>query len=221
MVNTVSGSRPTAGNFRSEGPVLYNKGKQLNYKKAFGCYINLLPSYAGPQRLRLFQYPDTTSKDVPLFDMQLNLPIGSINTLFLTGTVEAPDTLLTRDVIPFFPAADSVMAIRFINLSPGSDPVSVNVKDLANGSEVSSIAYKKITGFKKYPVRPDMNDYVFEFRNAVSGNLIASITTPNLWLSGENAPSRWIYHSFTLVLTGEPGGVGSRAQTGFIVDHYR
>lgn len=221
MVNAVSGSRPLSINFSSEGPVNYKDGKKLNYSEPYRGEVYLMVSYAGPQRLRLFQYPDTTTKDVPLFDLQLNQPIGSIGTLFLTGKVEAPDTLLTRDIIPFFPAADSAMAIRFVNLSPGSDPVSINIKGLANGSEISSIAYKKVTGFKNYPVKSGMEDYVFEFRNTVSGNLLASVTTTNLWVPDVTAPSNWLFHSFTLVLAGEPGGTGNRAQTGFIVGHYR
>ena len=219
MVNTVVGSRPLAVNFNNDGPVPYNTGRRLNYK-AYGFIDNQFRAYSGSQRLRLYQYPDTTSKDLPLFDLQLDLPVGSINSLFLTGTVDAPDTFFTRDVIPFFPAADNAMAIRFVNLSPGSDPVSINLIGLANGSEVSTIAYKSITGFRNYPVNTSISKYVFEFRNAVSGDLITSYSLSGIDLPGDEAPNRWKYHSFTLALVGEPGGIGMRAQAGFIVDHY-
>ena len=218
IVHAVAGSKPLAVNFSNDGPVPYKTGKQLTYQYFDGR--NQFKAYSGEQRLRLFQYPDTTDKDLPLFDLQLNLPVGSMSTLFLTGTVEAPDTYFTRDTIPWFPATDSSMAIRFVNLSPGSDPVSINVTGLANGSEVSSIRYKDITGFRNYAATSSISEYVFEFRDAVSGDFITSYTIAGInELGGDNGPNIRRYRSFTLALTGEPGGIGDRARAVFLVSH--
>jgi hypothetical protein len=217
IIHLVAGSKPLAVNFSSEGPVPYKTGRQLNYR--FFERNNQFKAYSGEQRLRLFQYPDTTNKDLPLFDLQLNLPIGSMNTLFLTGTVDAPDIFFTRNIIPFFPETDSSLAIRFVNLSPGNDPVSINVKGLANGSEVSSIRYKNITDFKNYAATKDISEYVFEFRDAISGDSITSYTIPGINQPGTESPNIRRYRSFTLALTGEAGGVGDRARAGFLVSH--
>lgn len=214
IVNAMPGSKPLSINFRNEGPVPYLTGRRLEYK-----LVEVLKAYSGPQRLRLFQYPDTANKDVPLFDLQLDLPIGSVNTLFLSGTVNAPDTLFTRDAIPFFAATDSAMAIRFVNLSPGSAPISINRKGLANGSEVSSIAYNTITGFNNYAATSNISKYVFEFRDAVSGDSITSYTIANINEPDIAAPNLRRYRSFTVALIGESGGTGNRVQTGFLVSH--
>lgn len=214
-INTIKGSNPLYINFKNEGQVPYSTGGSLMY--GFGIQIN---SYSGLQRLRLFHYPDTMSKDDPLFDLQLNMPVSSVNTLFLTGTLNAPDTVLIRESIPFIPGSDSSMALRFINLSQGSDAISINLKGHNNGSEVNSIAYKNITEFKKYAVLHSVNEYVFEFRNAITGDSITTYTIPKINGEENSDRNQWRYRSFTLALTGVPGETGARAQAGLLVPHF-
>ena len=216
IVNATVGSKPLATNFSIEGPVPYTTGKRLQYN-SFSNNANQFNAYAGSQRLRLFQYPDTAAGDQPLFDLKLDLPVGSISTLFLTGTVSAPDTLFTRDAIPFFAGGDSAMAIRFVNLSPGSAPISINIIGLADGSEIASLSFKKSSEFRRYAVRDGINDYVFEFRDAESGNLLASYETTGI---NYKDPNWWIYRSFTLALIGGPGETGANTQKAFLISHY-
>lgn len=215
IVNATVGSKPLATNFNSEGPVPYTTGKRLPYN-SFSNNTNQFNAYAGSQRLRLFQYPDTTAGDQPLFDLKLDLPVGSISTLFLTGTVSTPDTLFTRDAIPFFAGGDSAMAIRFVNLSPGSAPVSVNMIGLTNGSEIASLPFKKYSEFRTYAVRDAISDYVFEFRDASSGNLLASYIMTGI---NYKDPNSWIYRSFTMALIGRPVGSGANTQKAFLISH--
>src|SRR5579872_2457700 len=63
-------------------------------------------------------------------------------SLFLTGTSpQAVDNVLISE--SYTPAyADSICGVRFINLSPGSNSVSVDIKGNANGSEVVGLGYK-------------------------------------------------------------------------------
>jgi hypothetical protein len=217
IVNAVLGSSMLATNFSSNGPVPYISSKKVYYKN-----FSQFNAYSGTQRVRLYNYPDTLPRDQPVFDVDLRLPDGSIHTLFLSGTRSAPDTLLVDETIPYFPANDSAMAIRFINLSPGAEPISVNIKGQANGSEASALAYKQVTSFETYAANASLTEYVFEFRNAVSGDLLASYTTTGSNATGTSPynPNKWRYRSFTLVLAGKPGGAGSEAQTVFIVNHY-
>src|SRR5262249_48007687 len=141
-------------------------------------------AYSGTQQLGIYQYPDTTGKSTPLYKLSLNLPVGSIHTLFLTGTLAAPDTMFTTDVIPYHPFSDSSISFRFVNLSAGSSPISVNIKNNAYGSEVSSLSYKGITGFKNYPAPYNVTDYNFEIRDAASGTLLGNLDVASINVSG-------------------------------------
>lgn len=217
IINAIPGSNDLLPNFKQDGAIPYRQAAVLRYKNFF-MTDNRMRYYSGHQRLRIFQMPDTTSKDQPLFDLNIDLPVGSIHTLFLTGSPDAPDTLMIRnEQIPFFPQGDSTMAIRFVNLSKGSAPVSVNIRGLADGSEVQNLGYKSITGFVHYPVRLQLQNYVFEFRDAASGTLLASYTTLGLQ---QTTPNPWIFKSFTIAFTGIPGTTGATAPDVFLVPHY-
>jgi hypothetical protein len=217
IVNAVPDDRPLVPNFTESGYISYIIGRRIAYN-LFQLPESQYSSYSGSQRVRLFLFPDTTEKDAPLFDLRLELPVGSINTLFLMGTPSAPDTLFIRDEIPYFAAGDSVMGIRFVNLSAGSRPVSVNIKGLSNTPEVNSLEYKNITGFKRYPVTAAIGGYIFEFHDAVTGDLITSFDTGDI--HGENT-GKWIYRPLTLVFQGIPAGTGSQAQTVMLVHSQR
>ncbi|MHA4811419.1 hypothetical protein ACX0G9_25185 [Flavitalea flava] len=219
IANGVTGSSILSTNFASDGPVTFYTATQLAYK-GYAKNQNQFNAYSGSQRIRLFNYPDTLAKDKPLFDLMVDLPVGSISSLFLTGTIDAPDTLLVHDIIPFFPRDDSAMGIRFVNLSLGSGAISVNIQGAVNGSEVTSLGYKAITDFNRYAVKSSLADYVFEFRDAASGTLLASYTTDQINNPGGPNPNLWIYRSFTIALVGKPDGTGDNAPAAFLLSHY-
>jgi len=75
----------------------------------------------------------------------------------------------------------------------------------ANGSEVSSLPYKGITGFKNYPATSAISDYNFEFRDAATGALIGTydVTGINSLLYGFN--NTRLHRNLTLALLGLPG----------------
>jgi hypothetical protein len=119
--------------------------------------------------------------------------------------MSAPDTLFTTDTPPYHPPSDSTIGLRFVNLSPASAPVSVNITGGANGSEVSSLPYKSITDFNNYPATAAISDYNFEFRDAATGALIGSydVTGINTLLYGFN--NTRLHRNLTLALLGLPG----------------
>jgi hypothetical protein len=104
------------------------------------------------------------------------LQSGRIYSLYLTGTVAQPDTVFMQEQLAAHSMADSVAGVRFVNLSPGSNPVSVDIKGQANGSEVVSLAYKARTVFKTYKADHAVTSYIFEFRDASSGTLLTTYT---------------------------------------------
>jgi len=208
LINAVPGSTPSlVTNFSGTTPIVWYR---TALKLVYGTFDKASQglSFNGPQKLAVYLYPDTTTHSTPLFNLDLQLKPGTINTLFLTGTKAAPDTLLTTDVLPYYPATDSSLGIRFVNLSTGSMPVSVNITGLANGSEATGISYKAVTGFKKYPATAAVSQYNFEFRDAASGTLLGSYV-----LTGVNstvAATARRYRNFTLAFMGLPTDPASR-----------
>jgi hypothetical protein len=198
LVNAVPNSTPSlVTNFSGTDPINYSGALKLEYSKSA---LNL--SYTGEQHLAIYKYPDTLAHNTPLYDLALDLTPGTIYTLFLTGTLSSPDTIFTIDTPPFHPLVDSTLGIRFVNLSAGGTPVSVNIAGRANGSEVSGLSYKAITGFTKYSATAAVSKYTFEFRNAATGVLISNFDVVDINLLLYNKRR---YRNFTLALIGLPG----------------
>lgn len=103
---------------------------------------------------------------------------GGVYSLFLTGTPSAIESVfLKEESIPSHTA--DVFGARVINLVTGGVAISVNVRGNANGSFVSSLAYKAVSAFKDVSSVSAEGDKVFEFRSTTTGDLIASFTVPS------------------------------------------
>ena len=205
LINAVAGSAPSlVPNFSgTTDPITwYNTAFKLVYGTATSAYQ--LSSYSGEQKLAIYHFPDTLAHSTPLFNLTLDLPAGSIHTLFLTGTMTAPDTLFTTDMPPYHPPSDSSLGIRFVNLSPGSAPVSVNITGNANGSEVSSLSYKGLTSFKNYPATAGVSSYTFEFHDVATGTPIATYTVSGI-ADVANTSNIRRYRNVTIALLGQVG----------------
>jgi hypothetical protein len=112
--------------------------------------------------------PKTTGQ---MFYGILPLKKGGIYSLFLCGSdTSSPDYLFTTDTLPYNSPADSVMGIRFVNLSTGSNPMSINLESSPIGSEAGNLPYKGITGFKQYISNSSISDYLFVVRDAATGD---------------------------------------------------
>lgn len=210
IFNGIPGSNPLRTNFSTTPPARFITANLLPYA-FFGPTSNLYQLVPGPIPLNLYHQPDTLLKSIPLFSLELNPTEGSIHSLFLTGTTTAPESVLVKDELPYFPAGDSAMGIRFVNLMPENMAVRVNLLSRPQGSEVSELAYKGVTAFKKYAVKMEVADYVFEFRHASTGSLIASYTTTEIANDGKLFPNTWIYKNFALALVGRLNGTGAQA----------
>ena len=219
IVNAVVGSSWLAPNVKGELPFDFYRLRLVQYGQ-FSTTNNHYSSYSGEQPLWIYNYPDTTDKDVPLLKMKLQLPIGSMHSLFMTGTLARPDSLLTEDHLPYHRLGDSTTGIRFMNLSPGSRPVKVVIQG-KNKPEVTSIAYKTMSDFIIYPVNTYYGDYVFEFRDAASDAVITTYTATGI-RNPPVPPNRhpWLYQNATLALIGVPGGTGAQQQTVMVVNYY-
>ncbi|MBS1605714.1 MAG: DUF4397 domain-containing protein [Bacteroidetes bacterium] len=227
VINAVVGSAPLVTDLTGAGAITWFSGAD---KIAYNSYStadygdnNQLPSSPGLQRLALYQYPDTLPQAKPLYNLTLTLPPGSINSLFLMGTVDEPDTLFVADQLPVSAISDSVAGIRFVNLSPHSAPVSINLSGRANGSEVAALSYKGITAFTGYPATQDIASYSFEFRDAATGTLLATYTADginNAESDPYNPTKIWRNRNTTLALLGVAGGSGDQALSVLMINNY-
>ena len=211
LINGVVGGTPNltanfTGNTSIQGTV---KGMGL----AYGTYstFNQTGSYSGMQPLAIYHNPNAGAHNKPILLLTLDLKPNTINTLFLAGTITAPDTLFTTDAPPYHETADSTLGIRFVHLSTGRAPISINIKGQANGSELSSLDYKRITPFRKYSAKKGISSYIFEFRDAASGALIRSYTLTGIDAAGTSAvPNRRRYRNLTIGLLGTPENIPSQ-----------
>lgn len=212
LVNAVVGTDKLVTNFEAGTPLKsYLKAAHLTYGLDVisypGSELNRFHAYSGTKQLALFKYPDTTAHSTPLFNLTLNLPVGSMNSLFLTGTPEAPESVFTTDQPPYHPLKDSTAGLRFVNLSPGSGSISINIQGKPNGSEVNNLPYKSITGFKNYPATSDVSSYVLEFRNAETGTLLFTYTVEEVNKDGDAyLYNKWRFRNNTLAFVGVLGG---------------
>ena len=179
---------------------------------------------AGDQRLAFYRRTDTVNPGKPLMALNIPLKVSGIYSLFLTGTAAAPDTIFMEDIIPWHSIKDSVTGLRFINLSPGSNPISINIAGKIQGSEVDQLPYKSVTAFTMYPADASINDYTFEFRDKVSGKLLATYNTGKMNKYASTARltevNKWLFRNSTLVFLGLPDGQGVQAQKVAIVNHF-
>lgn len=201
IVNAVSGSQAVVPDFSAQIVQYFSQAQTINVNSYFEYSV---PSGSTP--VSVWQLPDTTQS---VFNGQLNLAPHGIYSLFLVGTNPSkPDTMLLRDNIPYYALGDSVAGVRFANISPGGNPVSVDIQGMANGSEVQSLAYKNATIFKTYKdtqTIPTSGHYIFEFRDAATGTLLKQYTYSSI--------AR--FRSVTIALSGLPG-----SQSVFLINNY-
>jgi hypothetical protein len=217
IINAVPGSSPLVTNFNGTTPITwYNNATQLFYGQYASSYQYGISE--GKQALALYQYPDTIAHSLPLFNLILQVMPGGIQTLFLTGTLTAPDTLLVTEKLPYHPVTDSSLGLRFVNLSSGSSPVRIYVTGQNNNPVVNSLPYKGITGFINFPARAATGNYAIEFRDQQSNVLLGAYTINNPGaITGTNA---WRNRNFTFALKGQPGVTsGTTAQGIFLINH--
>jgi hypothetical protein len=178
IVNAINNSNPIVTNFGAAGakdiqaaPLQYYvSATQIPYASAWET-----GNYTGPVFLSLSQLPDTPAV---FWSGGFVLAAGSVHTLYLSGDTTGIDTLFTTDYPPFYPAADSVTGVRFVDLVPGSGPISINIQgNPPTQTEFGNLSYKGIADFKQYPAGVlTGGSYIFEIRDQGSGNLLFTFT---------------------------------------------
>jgi len=145
---------------------------------------------------RLFRVPagqNTVMQVVPVNDttkMWYNhtaqLGAGKMYSLYLSGTpgnikslfheeIDFPASIV-RDAVKPTPATDSIVNIRFINLS--SSVPKVDIKFVGGKNVTNNLSYQQFTDFKTYSATSDHEIYTFEIRRSSDQELIATYDFP-------------------------------------------
>jgi hypothetical protein len=146
--------------------------------------------------------------NIAMFQGRLNLQPSGIYSLYITGQVKAPDTVFSKDLIPFY--QDSSAGVRFINLVPGNQSFTVNLEGNTNTQiEFPALKYKQYSDFKTYSAIGGIMTYNFEIHDQSTGNLITAFSW-NLTLLKNN----------TLVIAGTTDSASTTPVSVFQVNNY-
>jgi len=160
---------------------------------------------SGDSAITIVSSADTMNN---LYSGNLNLSPGGIYSLYLIGQLPKVSVLFVQDTIPLH--SDSTSGLRFINLSPLSQPMSINLQgDAPDQMQFSNLEYGKASGFKTYPATNGIYNYTFEVRDQATGDLLTTVTW-NLTLFKNN----------TLVICGLEDPAASTLISTFQINNY-
>jgi len=150
---------------------------------------------------------NSTDSTKALVSSNLNLANGGIYSLYLAGQSTAVDTIMVKETIPSF--QDSSCAVRFINLSYNSNPISITLSTTPTVPEFSGLAYKSAAAFKTYTATAATNTYTFQVRDATTLALLGSytLTVPR-------------FFACTLAWIGQAGVTGTNAPKVIRINNY-
>lgn len=147
---------------------------------------------------------------------------GRANTFFICGNTATGYEGILLSNESFVKHTDSVIGIRFINLSSNSTPVNITLSATPGINEATGLVYKQQTNFKTYPALQTTGNMVFQVRDA-AGALLASYTFPVTAVSPYTTvgiPSAR-FKNITLVIKGLQGTTSGTSAFGmFPVAHY-
>jgi len=146
---------------------------------------------------------------------------STIYTMYISGNATTVDTMFREEVnFPFIrtdvsipSALDSVINVRFVNLSTGSPALKVTLSSTPNVDEISGLNYQGISSWKKYLAKlTSPTSYTFQIRRVSDNSLLA---TRALSVS---ATTRFKNHA--IIVKGTIGGTGINAFAANVVNYY-
>jgi len=207
VINAIVDNGPVKVNPGAGSGFAYSKVIDLAYG-ASGVY----GAFTGNNNLTVVKSTDTTKT---LF--QRTIDLKPISTLYLAGQSPNIDTIFrVENNFPYIQSSaaspDNSIYIRFVNLSPTSTPLNINIRSVTT-NEVTALAYKGITDFKKYAALTTTGDYIFEIREASTNTIKATVTIQ---------PNTYRFKTISIVMRGlltTPATTGTNAFATFIVSY--
>lgn len=157
------------------------------------------------------------SSSMSYFNQSIDTKAGEIYSVFLTGSHSAPESVLIKDNIPAYPIED-IVNIRFVNLSPNSPALSINLVSPVSNDLFKDVNYKKVTDFisLQVPVVTPIVPYVFQIKNN-TGTVLGTFTMP---ASGTVSVASSRHRNVTLISKGLLSGTGVNAFGIVALPHY-
>lgn len=176
---------------------IFGEGAVTYYSSAKTVAYGAAAYYSNTSGYSPFYVVKSTDTLHPIFQGGFDLTAGNTYSLFISGDTTKPDTMFVKDVFPTI--NDTSAGVRFVNLSPKSAAINVNIKgNAAAKTEFSGIEYRQISDFKVFPAGSAVGGkYIFEIRNQPNDSLLVTYT--------------WTYSKFrshTLVLGGAVSTAG-------------
>ncbi len=102
---------------------------------------------------------------------------GRFIPLFLAGDTLGPDTFLLKEQIPTISDSSS-NGVRFVNLSAGSQPMTVTIEgNPPSAIEFNNLAYKTASAWNSYTANSSVPGYYnFTLRDLATGDSLISYT---------------------------------------------
>lgn len=217
LVHAVVNAGILKTNFKGREPIRYATARGIN----FGVWNTDFYQYTINTRnkeLGLFHMPDTLIDSEPLFLIPLDATKAPIQTIFLTGTLERPVYQLVEEHLPRLSPVDSLVGVRFVHLAPGQQQISVFERTGNRFQE--GLNYLDVTqsDFHMISARKGAGPYVFEFKDTVTGQLLADF---NFDPANESLNSA-IYRNrcISIVLVGGSYNAVSTPLSTFLVHHF-
>ena len=91
---------------------------------------------------------------------------------------------------------DSLIGVRFVNLSPDSGPVTIGVAGQSD-QVVPALAFKAYSEFEVFPAIEQMGAYELEFKDQNGSTLVYTSVDP--------IPEKLLFKNITLVVIGQIG----------------
>lgn len=130
----------------------FNFGSQIDYQRVFPGNRKATVKIGG--------------KSDVWFEKNIKLNTGSYHSLYVIENIDSLNYLVTED--EYTKPAEGSSKIRFINLSPDSEKLSLIVE--GDTTNFTGIAYKKATPFKNIK---DASNHTLILRNTVSNSNVA------------------------------------------------
>ncbi|MGA6118306.1 hypothetical protein [Sphingobacterium anhuiense] len=134
-------------------------------------------------RTTVFQVAPLSDTINMWYNQVSQLSAGKVYTLYLSGTPtdlktkfqeesNFPDYVI-RDAGKTTPVADSIVNIRFVNLSSSGPRLDINIQGKST-LEASNLDYQAFTEFKAYPANNGIYSIAFEIRKSSDKSLVAT-----------------------------------------------
>jgi len=165
---------------------------------AFGSNLQLTLPSDEERVIDFISAQDTTQQ---LLRETVNFNQGEIHSLFLAGRGYDIEAILIQDFLRAFDT-DSIMGVRFVNLSPDSGVITVN-RNRETNPIGSGLDFKSASEFNELPATREAGVYTFEIRDS-NGELLTSTVFDPLPLprfSGDR-PQQFVFKNVTFVLVG-------------------